>query len=200
MNHSQENQTPLLVSRDPFDEPVKKNIVVLAEAASDIGTMDEPHPGTILIKSAWLIMWHGTNDVDLTSLGRPRIVAILDYRLSEMTISRYLKLLYYSDRNLAPSWKHEMHLQSARRRNTIGLEPVASSCGVLSFGSISPWLEAKRVSGLFIIIHSDNFETTYWIEKSCGGELINFKLETNCSNSVFVEKLFHGENAVPPII
>lgn len=169
MNPSPKNQPPMAVSR---------------------------HRSPRLIKSAWLIIWHGTNDVDIASLGRPRIVAILDCRLSENTISRYLNLLYYSDQNLSPSWKQEMYIQSPRRRRNIGLDNVASNSGVLSFGSFSPWLEAKRVSGLSIIVHNDDFETTCWTEKSSVGESIDFKLETTYSNSKFVEILVHGKDAV----
>ena len=93
-------------------------------------------------KSAWLIMWNATNDAHLASLRRPRIVAILDHRISEKKIRQYLKLLYYSDQNLSPSSKnHEMHLHSIRRLKDARWKDADSGDGTLLFGSFSPWIE-----------------------------------------------------------
>lgn len=149
-------------------------------------------------KSGWLILWKATTDQYLEKIGRPRIVALLDHRVSEGFIEQYLRLLYVTEHRAAPSERLlETHFQSVRRRRSRQGEVSRSSNGELIWGD-NPWLAAMRVNSFYVVTHSDRLEIAYWKEENYGRESEHFKMESRMLKSGWRETLIVGSNAVPP--
>jgi hypothetical protein len=67
-------------------------------------------------KSGWLILWKASTDQYLERIGRPRIVALLDHRISDSSIERYLRLLHATEQRNVPSQRlFETHFESVHR-------------------------------------------------------------------------------------
>jgi hypothetical protein len=67
-------------------------------------------------RTVWLITWEYTRDDYFRDLGKRKIVAVLDSRVSFDFVRRYLPLLYSTERQLLNYEKYgEMYVQSCRR-------------------------------------------------------------------------------------
>jgi hypothetical protein len=115
-------------------------------------------------RNVWLITWEFARKDYFHDLGRRRIAAVLDTRVSEDFVARYVPLLYSTERELLVSEMYvEMHLQSCRRHKNPDWSDVRSEDGVMSFGA-HPWLTARRVEGFFVDVVDYDTENVYWTE------------------------------------
>lgn len=115
-------------------------------------------------RNVWLITWEFTREDYFRDLGRRRIVAVLDTRVSEDFVARYIPLLYSTERELLMFEKYgEMHLQSCRRYKDPNWVDVRSDDGVMIFGA-HPWLSARRVESFFVDAIDYDTENAYWTE------------------------------------
>lgn len=157
-----------------------------------------PSPYFSEAKNGWLILWKASMDEYLDKIGRPRIVALLDHRVSERFIKSYLRLLYATEHRSPPSERLlETHFQSVRRRRSSQGEVSRLSNGELVWGD-NPWLAAMRVTSFYVVTRSDRLELSYWKEEGYGRELAHFKMESHLLKSGCRETLFEGNDAVPP--
>jgi len=115
-------------------------------------------------RSVWLITWEFKRQDYFRDLGRRRIVAVLDSRVSVNFVARYLPLLYSTERELLVHEKvSEMYLQSCRRYQNLDWKEVRYEDGTMCFGG-HPWLSARRVTSFFLDVFDYDTENAYWIE------------------------------------
>jgi hypothetical protein len=159
-------------------------------------------------RTVWLITWEYTRDDYFEHLGRRTIAAVLDSRVSDDFVRRYLPLLYSTERELLNFEKYgEMYLQSLRRYRNPDWKDVRGAAGALSFGG-HPWLNARKVDGFFIDVFDYETESVYWTEREGyrakrDGEVEllrprrHVKLTSNRGDRV-TERLYFGDDAIPP--
>lgn len=159
-----------------------------------------PPPYFSEAKSGWLILWKASTDQYLEKIGRPRIVALLDHRVSERFIEQYLRLLYATEDRAAPSERLlETHFQSVRRHRSRQGKISRSPNGELVWGD-NPWLAAMRVTSFYVVTRSDRLEIAYWKEEGYGREMEHLKMESHLLKSGWQETLVMGMKAVPPLM
>jgi hypothetical protein len=115
-------------------------------------------------RNVWLVTWEFTRNDYFRDLGCRRIAAVLDTRVSDSFVVRYVPLLYSTERELLMFEKYgEMHLQSCRRHKNPDWKDVRSEDGAIVFGG-HPWLSARRVEGFFVDVLDYDTENVYWTE------------------------------------
>jgi aromatic ring-cleaving dioxygenase len=111
-------------------------------------------------RNAWLITWEFARQDYFDDLNRPRVVAILDPRLSSATIMRILPVLFASEKQTTFTAKMGYtHLKPP----TDWLRHDFN--GRISTGG-HPWLEARVVKDLWIEDYADDIhhQTLHWTE------------------------------------
>ncbi|QTN32894.1 hypothetical protein HZ994_11340 [Akkermansiaceae bacterium] len=160
-------------------------------------------------RNVWLFTWESSPAERIKALGRQKIVAVLDSRVSNTFVERYFPLLQYSEKSLTIHEKCEgMHYDSTKHPKDPNWKEIRSIEGrYRSRGN--PWLEARRVECFFVDVVNIYFEISYWIEP----ETLNLnyseeagavtpqrlvKLESRRLKNGYDERIFYNENAIPP--
>lgn len=112
------------------------------------------------MKRAWLITWGGTPH---TIGNKERVVAILDSRISSERVRDYVELIYAS----AEYSLMERVLYAKKRFNPyparyLPIEGVPWR-GLIGCGS-NPWLEARHVANVQVVVDSNGDERLQWDE------------------------------------
>lgn len=146
-------------------------------------------------KRVWMITWEFATEEYFLLLRRKRIAAILDCRVSDSFIKRYLPLLYSTERNLRLGELYfEMHLNSVRRFKSSEWKEPRWDSQHLVFGD-HPWLAARIVDGFSIESHEDK-DICYWIEPGLKGNIDDLdryrRLTTTRTNHSWDEQLVTG--------
>ncbi len=159
-------------------------------------------------KTVWLITWEYVRDDYFEKLGRRKIAAVLDSRVSDDFIRRYLPLLYSTERKLLNFEKYrDMYFHSVKRYKNPDWMDVRVDANSLSFG-VDPWLRARKVDGFFIDVFDYETENVYWTEREACRMNRDDEVEvlrprrlvkmTSHSGEHVTEKLYFGDDAIPP--
>jgi hypothetical protein len=111
-------------------------------------------------RKAWLVTWEFARQDYFEDLNRPRVVAILNPRLTDDTVKRILPVLFASEKQMTFSDKIGYTLSKPPeywlRREFDGR---------ISTGG-HPWLEARVVKDLWIEDYADDIhhQTLHWTE------------------------------------
>lgn len=113
--------------------------------------------------NCWIITWEGAGDHVLLEK-KYKIAAIVNYRRTERYITDLVEFLYYNSLDIRDRIDYARNRGGAPYKAYCGTTLDGHPYGDEFFCGHNPWLHARRVNNLHVLVDEDGNETLTWEE------------------------------------